>query len=101
MLVTRTPYRSKTDRNLSWLFVLPVILILLVAAFIPLGWGAWLSLFRYKLNLPAARAFIGLKNYLDIFTTVKIVGSPAMPIFIPIRERGAGGRGDGGDDAVR
>jgi len=68
MLTTRAAYQSRTDRTLSWLFVLPVIVILLIAAFIPLGWGAWLSLFRYKLNLPAARAFIGLKNYLDIFT---------------------------------
>jgi multiple sugar transport system permease protein len=68
MLVTRTVYQSRTDRLLSWLFVLPVIVILLIAAFIPLGWGAWLSFFRFKLNLPAAKAFIGLKNYLDIFT---------------------------------
>ena len=39
MLVTRAAYQSTTDRTLSWLFVLPVIIILLVAAFIPLGWG--------------------------------------------------------------
>ncbi len=67
MLVTRTLYHSPTDKALSWLFVLPVIVILLVAAFIPLGWGLYLSFFRYKLNMPSATAFIGLKNYLDIF----------------------------------
>jgi multiple sugar transport system permease protein len=68
MLVTRTAYQSPTDKALSWLFVMPVIIILLVAAFIPLGWGLYLSFFRYKLNMPSATAFIGLKNYLDIFT---------------------------------
>ena len=68
MLVTRTVYQSPTDKALSWLFVMPVIIILLVAAFIPLGWGLYLSFFRYKLNMPSATAFIGLKNYLDIFT---------------------------------
>ncbi len=68
MLVTRTAYQSPTDKALSWLFVMPVIIILLVAAFIPLGWGLYLSFFRYKLNIPSATAFIGLKNYIDIFT---------------------------------
>lgn len=68
MLVTRTAYQSPTDKALSWLFVMPVIIILLIAAFIPLGWGLYLSFFRYKLNMPSATAFIGLKNYLDIFT---------------------------------
>ena len=68
MLVTRTAYQSPTDKALSWLFVMPVIIILLVAAFIPLGWGLYLSFFRYKLNMPSATAFIGLKNYIDIFT---------------------------------
>jgi multiple sugar transport system permease protein len=68
MLVTRTLYQSPTDKALSWLFVMPVIIILLVAAFIPLGWGLYLSFFRYKLNMPSATAFIGFKNYLDIFS---------------------------------
>ncbi len=67
MLLTRTAYESPTDKALSWLFVTPVILILLAAAFIPLGWGLYLSFFRYKLNMPSATAFIGLQNYLDIF----------------------------------
>ena len=68
MLAIRTAYQSATDKALSWLFVLPVIIILLVAAFIPLGWGLYLSFFRYKLNIPSATAFIGLKNYINIFT---------------------------------
>jgi multiple sugar transport system permease protein len=68
MLVTRTAYQSTTDKALSWLFVAPVVIILLLAAFIPLGWGLYLSFFRYKLNMPSATAFIGLKNYLNIFT---------------------------------
>ena len=68
MLVTRTLYQSPTDKALSWLFVMPVIIILLIAAFIPLGWGLYLSFFRYKLNMPSATAFIGFKNYLDIFS---------------------------------
>ncbi|MBE3131588.1 MAG: sugar ABC transporter permease [Acidobacteria bacterium] len=68
MIATRTAYQSTTDKALSWLFVLPVIIILLLAAFIPLGWGLYLSFFRYKLNIPSATAFIGLKNYLNIFT---------------------------------
>ncbi len=75
MLVTRNLYQSTTDKLLSWLFVLPVIVILLVAAFIPLGWGLYLSFFRYKLNMPSATAFIGLKNYLNIFTDELMIRS--------------------------
>lgn len=75
MLVTRNLYQSTTDRLLSWLFVLPVVVILLVAAFIPLGWGLYLSFFRYKLNMPSATAFIGLKNYLNIFTDELMIRS--------------------------
>jgi multiple sugar transport system permease protein len=48
--------------------VAPVVIILLLAAFIPLGWGLYLSFFRFKLNMPSATAFIGLKNYINIFT---------------------------------
>jgi multiple sugar transport system permease protein len=75
MLVTRNPYQSATDKALSWLFVLPVIIILLVAAFIPLGWGLALSFFRYKLNMPSVTAFIGLKNYINIFTDELVIRS--------------------------
>jgi multiple sugar transport system permease protein len=75
MLVTRTAYQSATDKALSWLFVMPVIIVLLLAAFIPLGWGLYLSFFRYKLNMPSATAFIGLKNYLDIFTDELVIRS--------------------------
>lgn len=75
MLVTRNLYQSTTDKLLSWLFVLPVVVILLVAAFIPLGWGLYLSFFRYKLNMPSATAFIGLKNYLNIFTDELMIRS--------------------------
>jgi multiple sugar transport system permease protein len=75
MLITRTSYQSATDKTLSWLFVLPVIIILLITAFIPLGWGLYLSFFRYKLNMPSATAFIGLKNYIDIFSDELIVRS--------------------------
>jgi multiple sugar transport system permease protein len=75
MPVTRTLYQSATDKALSWLFVLPVIVILLVAAFIPLGWGLALSFFRYKLNMPSVTAFIGLKNYLDIFSDELVIRS--------------------------
>jgi multiple sugar transport system permease protein len=75
MLVTRTLYQSPTDKALSWLFVLPVILVLLATAFIPLGWGLYLSFFRYKLNMPSATAFIGLKNYLDIFSDELMIRS--------------------------
>lgn len=68
MLITRSIYQTKTDKVYSWLFILPVILILLIAAFIPLGYGLVLSFHRFKLNIAGSRpVFVGLNNYLGMF----------------------------------
>ena len=68
MLITRRIYQTKTDMVYSWIFILPVILILLLAAFIPLGYGLVLSFHRFKLNIAGSRpVFVGLYNYIGMF----------------------------------
>jgi len=69
MLITRNIHQSKLDLILSWVFLLPVIIILLIIAFIPLGYGFILSFYKYKLNMPSIPIrFVGFQNYLEIFT---------------------------------
>ena len=67
MLISRNITQDRTDKIFSWLFLVPVFLILLIAAFIPLGYGLGLSFFKYKLNLQPKPIFVGLENYIGMF----------------------------------
>ena len=59
---------SKLDIAYSWIFLMPVIIILFIAAFIPLLSGLFLSFNEYKLNMPSIPMhLIGLKNYQELF----------------------------------
>jgi multiple sugar transport system permease protein len=66
---TRTHIRySKVDIAYSWLFLLPVIIILFIAALIPLLSGLYLSFHEYKLNMPSIpMRFVGVGNYIELF----------------------------------
>lgn len=67
MLVHRPIKQSRLDVVLSWVFLLPVLIILSVAAFIPLGYGLVLSFFEYQLNMPSIpMRFVGLRNYIRV-----------------------------------
>jgi multiple sugar transport system permease protein len=68
MMISRHVRETKKDRALSWVFLLPVVVILAVAAFIPLGYGLVLSFYKYKLNIPGMKPeFIGFGNYITMF----------------------------------
>jgi multiple sugar transport system permease protein len=68
MLISRHIHQTASDRIWSWAFLLPVVAVLMIAAFIPLGYGLVLSFFRYKLTIATSRpAFIGLQNYFNMF----------------------------------
>ena len=59
---------TKADIAYSWLFLMPVIIILFIAAFIPLLSGLYLSFQEYKLNMPSIpMRFIGFNNYIELF----------------------------------
>lgn len=68
MLTSRRIHQTTSDRIWSWAFLLPVVAVLMIAAFIPLGYGLVLSFHRYKLTIASSRpAFIGLQNYINMF----------------------------------
>ena len=85
MLITRHVYQTRMDRVYSWLFILPVVVVLMIAAFIPLGYGLVLSLHRYKLNIAAARpVFIGLQNYIGMFKDEIFLKSLSNNVFFAV-----------------
>jgi len=68
MLISRDIHQTTSDRIWSWAFLLPVVAVLMIAAFIPLGYGLVLSFFRYKLTIATSKpTFIGLQNYFNMF----------------------------------
>jgi len=68
MLISRNIHQTTADRIWSWAFLLPVVAVLMIAAFVPLGYGLVLSFHKYKLTIASSRpAFIGLQNYINMF----------------------------------
>ncbi len=66
MLISRNIRATTGDKVVSWVFLLPVIIILAVTAFIPLGYGVFLSFHKFQLNIPNSKpVFIGLSNYVE------------------------------------
>ncbi len=64
MLISRNIRATTGDKITSWVFLLPVIIILAVTAFIPLGYGVFLSFHKFQLNVPNAKpVYIGLSNF--------------------------------------
>ncbi|MBF9018462.1 MULTISPECIES: carbohydrate ABC transporter permease [unclassified Oceanispirochaeta] len=82
MLISRNIHQSKEDKILSWFFLIPVIIVLLLVAFIPLGYGFVFSFFKYKLNMPSIPVrFVGLENYISMFSDVIFLQSLSNNIF--------------------
>ncbi len=57
------------DTRLAWLLCAPAIAVMASVAAYPLLDAVRLSLYRYDLRFPAARHFVGLRNYVTVLTS--------------------------------
>lgn len=58
----------KSDSFISWLFLIPTFIVLIIAALIPLLYSILLSLQSVKLNIPNSKTvFVGFDNYIRMF----------------------------------
>ncbi|MDQ3642900.1 MAG: sugar ABC transporter permease [Actinomycetota bacterium] len=74
--------RTRNEKRLGWKLTAPAVVVMLAVTAYPMLNALWLSLFSYRLTDPAAREFIGLRNYgvvlsdalwwQTVFTTVMI-----------------------------
>jgi multiple sugar transport system permease protein len=74
--------RARDEQRLGWYLVAPAVVVMLAVTAYPLGRAVYLSLYSYRLTDPAAKEFVGLRNYgvvltdslwwQDVFTTVFI-----------------------------
>ena len=78
----RLSERARDEQRLGWYLVAPAVIVMLAVTAYPLGRAVYLSLYSYRLTDPAAKEFVGLRNYgvvltdslwwQDVFTTVFI-----------------------------
>jgi multiple sugar transport system permease protein len=78
----RRSERARDEEHLGWYLVAPAVIVMLAVTAYPLGRAVYLSLYSYRLTDPAAKEFVGLRNYgvvltdslwwQDVFTTVFI-----------------------------
>src|SRR5437764_4273692 len=55
--------RTRNERRLGWKLTAPAVIVMLAVTAYPMLNALWLSLFSYRLTDPAAREFVGLRNY--------------------------------------
>jgi multiple sugar transport system permease protein len=60
--------RSRSERRLGWKLTAPAVIVMLAVTAYPMLNALYLSLFSYRLTDPAAREFIGLRNYGVVLT---------------------------------
>ncbi|MEM7799275.1 MAG: sugar ABC transporter permease [Chloroflexota bacterium] len=71
-----SPSRTQKRRETLyfWAFVTPLLLGLLLFVYIPIGWGFGLSLFEAR-NTVTPTEFVGLQNYIDLFSDDRFITS--------------------------
>jgi multiple sugar transport system permease protein len=60
--------RARDEQRLGWYLVAPSVVVMLLVTAYPMGRAVYLSLFNYRLTDPAAREFVGLRNYGVVLT---------------------------------
>lgn len=60
--------RALDERRLGWMLCAPAVVVMLAVTAYPIAYAVWLSLQRYDLRFPDERAFVGLRNYVDVLT---------------------------------
>jgi multiple sugar transport system permease protein len=74
--------RTRSEHRLAWMLSAPAVFVMIAVTAWPIIQAVYLSLYSYRLTDPAAREFVGLRNYSvvlrdglwwqDVFTTVAI-----------------------------
>ncbi len=66
--------KERREALYFWAFVTPLLIGLLLFVYIPIGWGFGLSLFEAR-NTVTPTEFVGLQNYLDLFSDDRFITS--------------------------
>ena len=64
-----------TQKKMGYLFILPTMALFAVFAVYPVLKTVWLSFFEYRLQFGEVKTFIGLENFIKLFTTERFYKS--------------------------
>ena len=74
----------KGDLKDTLIGLLPALIPLFLFGFYPLGYAAYVSLFRYNLKYPTQYGFIGGKNYVDVTQMYYFIGSLTSSVIFAV-----------------
>lgn len=79
--------RISEDQLTTWLFLMPALIIVLVAVIIPLCNSFVLSFEKVRINVPGfIPQFVGLENYLRMLDDPVFIRSVQNTAFLPLRQ---------------
>ena len=81
--ITQSKRKERRDAAYFWAFVGPLVLGLVVFIYIPIGWGFFLSFFEAR-NTVSPTKFVGLQNYIDLFSDARFIDSLGMIIIFAV-----------------
>ena len=61
-------FRRLRDRYYPYALVAPIVITFLAGGIVPIIYSFILSLMKYKMNTRVPPSFIGLKNYISVFS---------------------------------
>lgn len=69
------------DKHLKYIFITPCIVFVLLMIVYPLGYNIMMSLHKWTMSAKAAPLFVGLKNYRELLSLDRFVGSINRTIY--------------------
>lgn len=80
----RATQRQKAETRLGWMLAGPAFVVMLAVTIYPILQATYESLFNYRLTAPDDRQFIGIDNYVTIFSDVQFWQSLGVTLFITV-----------------
>ena len=72
------------ERNIKWLFPLPAAMFIVLMMAFPVGYTIWVSLTDWSMTSSGAAQFVGLKNYIALFSDPRFFNSVKLTLYFTV-----------------
>ena len=72
------------ERNIKWLFPLPAALFIILMMAFPVVYTIWVSLTDWSMTSSGSAQFVGLKNYIALFSDPRFFNSVKLTLYFTI-----------------
>jgi multiple sugar transport system permease protein len=80
-LKLRRSFDRMSEIHFAYLMLTPTIIVMIVLGIFPIAYSIGLSFFRYRLNVAASPSFVGLANYIRMFTDAEFWASLVRTVY--------------------